>query len=238
MTEQPKLPEAAPVGKFPYNLVKVWPDGRELHMNYTPNNFTTRFFSAIGTGFEIDKIGRFVKSIAGNFHSYTKGGSSTTTEKNTDTKAGGSSRNVSGSGSLTESGNGSYNITKGSSISASSGTTTNAAGNKSNIDTIISGTETKKVNGDVHIFVQGDDVKIVQGNKALSVDGDDGTNINGNYTIIIGSKIVIQAADIEYRATGSIKLYSQTLTHNDVNISYTHRHKDVVPGGSLTGLPI
>ena len=28
-----KLPTIAPVGQYPYNLVTVWPDGRELHID-------------------------------------------------------------------------------------------------------------------------------------------------------------------------------------------------------------
>lgn len=232
-----KLPKAAPVGEYPYNLVRVWPDGRELHMNYTPGNYTTRYFTNIGTGFEIDKSGRAIQTVVGNNHQYTKGGASLTIEKNNDSKIAGSNRQVSDQGSLSESGNGSYNITKGVSINASSGTSTTASGNGSNSDNIVDGTETKKVNGDVHLLVKGDDVKIIQGNSAQSISGNSGEKISGGYTIIVGSKLIITAQDIEMRAANSFNIYSTTLKHNDVNISYTHRHKDVVPGGALTGLP-
>ena len=232
-----KLPAAAPVGQYPYNLVRTWPDGRELHINYTPDNYTTRYYSNIGTGFEIDKTGRLIQNTVGNSISYTKGGTTSTAEQNSDSKSGGSSRRVNDKGQASESGAGSYSVTKGESISASGGASTSYAGKGSNQENITSGSKVEKVNGDVNILVSGDDIRIIKGNAGLSISGDNGTNISGNYTIVVGSKLIINAAEIEIRAGGAIKLYSTALTHNDVNISETHTHGGVMPGGARTDVP-
>jgi len=53
-----------------------------------------------------------------------------------------------------------------------------------------------------------------------------------------GGNIVIKGVgDIEMETDGEIKMRSSKLTHNDVDIGSTHKHKDVTSGYSNTGTP-
>lgn len=61
----------------------------------------------------------------------------------------------------------------------------------------------------------------------------------GSFETTIGGGVSIKAngGELEISTPGGIALRSATLTHNDVNIGYQHKHLDVVAGPDLTGFP-
>lgn len=73
-------------------------------------------------------------------------------------------------------------------------------------------------------FGSNDDIGLVWAGGSVSVN-----KASGAVTINTGGTVRIVAANI--------KLVSDTLTHNGVDISDKHRHKDVTPGASETGVP-
>lgn len=95
----------------------------------------------------------------------------------------------------------------------------------------------------------GERIRIINRDRSYFEMQHDGTMIlraNGNsHEVVVkdktlrikGSWDVKADGDVTIRAT-NIKLYSDTLTHNDVDIGYTHKHKDVMPGPALTGPPV
>ena len=252
-----KLPEKAPLGEFPFNQVRVWPDGRELHVNYTPGNFTTRFWTHTGTGFEIDKDGRFVMSASNNSHTYSKGGSVTTTDKNVESKIGGGSRVTNDGGSHTENGQSTTSVTNGATSNISKTTNLNAsAGDKG--EELVSGDKVTKVSGSIHLLVSGDNVMYIKGNKVESVSGESSEevagnkndNVTGQYQIIIGSKLIIKVPEIQFDFTNmtmngtsltmninDVHTYGTSLRHNGANIGDSHTHGGIVPGGADTDVP-
>lgn len=74
-----------------------------------------------------------------------------------------------------------------------------------------------------------------QGNDDMSLSGPWGSihvdKGSGAMTIQLNGNAVINAS-------GGIELVSPTLTHNGTDISDQHKHKDVEPGPSLTGIPV
>jgi phage baseplate assembly protein V len=61
----------------------------------------------------------------------------------------------------------------------------------------------------------------------------------GKFTLEIGEGVSLVASGdkLALKAPGGITLESPTLTHNDKNISFDHKHTDVMPGSGLTGAP-
>lgn len=62
----------------------------------------------------------------------------------------------------------------------------------------------------------------------------------GSFALSIGGgvSLVANGGELTIEAPGGIALNSATLTHNGVDISDQHRHRDVMPGGGLTGTPV
>lgn len=65
------------------------------------------------------------------------------------------------------------------------------------------------------------------------------TTIGGGVSIkgTVDALAITTPGTISLDAAGGISLKSPTLTHNDVDISYLHVHKDVTAGPDLTGPP-
>ena len=80
-------------------------------------------------------------------------------------------------------------------------------------------------------------------------DSNDQITLTGPFgkMMIDGSNLIIEitgaihvkaAADITIEAGGDILSLSSFLRHNGLNVGDTHKHKDVAPGGALTGFPV
>lgn len=74
-------------------------------------------------------------------------------------------------------------------------------------------------------------------------DSNERTNKDTPYLISIGDASFALSGDTLTQTAGTIKLIGDvevtgTITCNDKDISDTHKHKDVMPGGSLSGVPV
>lgn len=247
-----KLPPKSEIGQYPYNLVTVYPDGREIHINYTPNNFSTRYWTPIGTAIDIDKNGRLTIATQSNQYQYSKGGIATTSDTNIDIKSSGAQRNVSDGGSHNESGSATTNVVNGSATSlAKEGSITSQ--NSGHSENVLTGNQITKVSGDIHLRIEGDDVKYLTGSKIENIQGEQSIEVAGNgtqetkgkYKMIIGDKLIIECSSLEIISSGiakiqasGIQLLSSTLTHNGKDIGEHHKHTGVTSGGDQTGEPV
>lgn len=83
--------------KYPHNKVMVTESGHEIHYDDTPSKERIRIAHKQGSYTEYGHDGRVVHLTTGHQINYAKGGITITTDKNYDTKVGGSSRvNISG----------------------------------------------------------------------------------------------------------------------------------------------
>lgn len=73
------------------------------------------------------------------------------------------------------------------------------------------------------------------GAEAVITKGDTRIEIADNVVTITTGTLKIKA-DVEIE--GELKITGDSVTHNDKNIGSTHKHKDVEPGGGLTGHPV
>lgn len=90
--------------------------------------------------------------------------------------------------------------------------------------------------GNIHRTVYDDGTVIEHDHdaKSYSIAIADG----GSFAINIGGgvSIVGSGGSLTIKAPGGFDIESPTLTHNGKDISEKHKHKGVVPGGSLTGV--
>lgn len=66
----------------------------------------------------------------------------------------------------------------------------------------------------------------------------------GSFTLQMagGAQVIADGNAITHKAAkhtfeGEVEFVGSSVTHNGVNIGDTHKHRDVMPGGALTGLP-
>lgn len=97
--DRERLPNTTFNARYPFNRVTVTEGGHEVHLDDTPGNRRIRIAHASGTYEEISEDGRRVRVTVGNNHDYTKGGSTVTSDGNSDTRINGHSR-ISGTGGI------------------------------------------------------------------------------------------------------------------------------------------
>jgi len=108
-------------------------------------------------------------------------------------------------------------------------------------------------NGDVILRSEKDNFEVIQGGKNLrvkgniniQVDGDANIKIAGSADVEIGGSATTTIGGLWHCKAEGIKfdtpfffVYGDKMAHNDINIGYDSRHKDVQTGGDISGTPL
>lgn len=189
--------------------------GHELHWDDRPEHERVRIAHRKGTYQEISPDGKNTKMTVAHDIQYTKGGSTTTVDKNSDTKVGGSSRsNASGDH---------HEEIKGDHSQA------------------LEGSRKTMVGKDDVSAVKGDSVSGVVGNKSERVGGGSKSKVDGNSHTIVdgGMKIEVGGSGITITSQGSVTIKGPTITlDGEVHLGggggkLVHRKDDIDNAGDV-----
>lgn len=131
-----------------------------------------------------------------------------------------------------------------------------------NYDMTVNGDAKHTFNGNVEHVVNGNFTQMVSKDSEVVVAGNQSTKVagksehvaakmvvasEGNLGLLAGKNLVGSAdkainltasdGDITQDASDGVKISSDELTHNDINVGDDHMHTEVVKGGDLTGPP-
>ena len=87
-----------------------------------------------------------------------------------------------------------------------------------------------RVKGDLNVYVSGDANLKVSGDVQAEVGGSLGMNVTGLTEMNLNGGTVIR--------TPFLKISGDEVSHNDINIGSTHKHRDVEPGAGTSGVPL
>jgi hypothetical protein len=94
-------------------------------------------------------------------------------------------------------------------------------------------------NKDAYEVVAGEKNIRVKGSVNIQVDGNADIKIGGNADVEVSGNLTAEIGGMtEIKSGGEIALKSPKLTHNEINIGYDHKHRDVMPGAGISGVPI
>lgn len=162
---------------YPYNRATVTESGHELHLDDTPGRERIRLAHRTGTYTETGPDGRQVNMVVDHRLDYVKGGLTTTIDKNSDSKVGGSDRrNVSGDQHLEVAGDSSSSI---------GGSDTRMVGSD----------RVEAVGGDYVLGVLGKHSARVGGAMDLKVDGAGTLNFGGGLTLESAQSITLKVGE-------------------------------------------
>jgi hypothetical protein len=91
------------------------------------------------------------------------------------------------------------------------------------------GTSQEVVVKDKNVKVKGSEHVHIEGDAEWKVDGDVDWEIGGDLHLKVHGNIIVN--------TPLFHVVGEAMSHNDKDIGSTHRHRDVMPGGSLSGVP-
>lgn len=212
--QDPRHPKSTYEGKYPYNRVTVTESGHEIHWDDTKGKERIRTAHKSGTYTETSPDGKQTTMVVGHAINYTKGGSTSTVDKNSDTKIGGSSRsNASGDHHEEIKGDHSQALEGGRS-------------------TIVGGDETSAVKGDSTTGIVGNKTEKVGGGSKSKVDGDSHSIVDGSMKSEVGGGISISAG-------GGITIKGPTITlDGEVHLGggggkLVHRKDDIDAAGDV-----
>ena len=188
-------------GEYPHmQTFQTW-GGHTLIFDNTPGKETIRLSHGgdtnPGSYVEWSVNGKKVEVTRDNSFNYTKGGTTSTTDKGTDSKTGGHSRTNIDGGSHTEQGKDSSKATKGTTTAIAKGVADNFVVNASpggDSDSVTQEDHSSSHTGNYHKSVKGDNVDYTDGSRIVSTKGESFEDVQGgNKSIVVSGNMKLQS---------------------------------------------
>lgn len=227
-------------GEYPYIQSFQATGGHTIIMDSTPKKETIRLSHGgdtnPGSYMEWSVNGKFVQAIRDNSFNYTKGGSTSTTDKGSDSKTGGHSRSNVDGGSHTEQGQSSSVATNGSTTNIAKGVGDSFIVNASpggDSDSVTQGDYNSKHTGNSHKAVEGDNVDYTNGTRIISTKGESFEDVQGgNKSIIVSGNFKLQSDTCIILEVGSSQII---INPNDITIKVGNKGIRIDSDVVLTG---
>lgn len=175
--------------------------GHTLIFDNTPGNETIRMSHGgsenPGSYIEWSVNGKKTEAVRDNSFNYTKGGTTSTTDKGSDSKTGGHSRTNVDGGSHSETAKDTSSAIKATVTAIAKGVENKFVVNASpggDSDQVTQGNINKKHAGDHHVTVEGDNVDYTDGTRIISTKGEAFEDVQGgNKSVVVSGTLKLQS---------------------------------------------